>query len=94
MTLIRPPSASDKEMSASDKEMSACAKLQSSFSPIRIVGGCEKTFTIVTYVVDTNVLVYRHDPRFPEKQAKATRLLRDGLANGEARIPAPTARSV
>lgn len=41
----------------------------------------------MTFVVDTNVLVYRHDPRFPGKQTTATRLLRDGLASGEARIP-------
>jgi predicted nucleic acid-binding protein len=41
----------------------------------------------VAYLVDTNVLVYRHDPRFPDKQAVATRMLRDGLTSGEARLP-------
>lgn len=30
-------------------------------------------------LVDTNVLVYRFDPRFPTKQATATRLLRKGV---------------
>lgn len=38
-------------------------------------------------LVDTNVLVYRYDPRDPDKQAVATRLLRDGLANGSCAIP-------
>lgn len=41
----------------------------------------------MAFLVDTNILVYRHDPRFPAKQMKAVKLLRDGLANGEARIP-------
>ncbi len=30
-------------------------------------------------LVDTNVLVYRFDPRHPEKQRRATALLRDGI---------------
>ena len=38
-------------------------------------------------LVDTNVLVYRFDPRFPDKQATATRLLRDGLERGTCLIP-------
>lgn len=38
-------------------------------------------------LVDTNVLVYRHDPRFPDKQRKATALLRSGLKDGSLRIP-------
>ena len=38
-------------------------------------------------LIDTNVLVYRHDPRFPEKQQIATDVLRDGARTGEARIP-------
>lgn len=38
-------------------------------------------------LVDTNVLVYRVDPRFPPKQARATEVLRRGLANGEIRVP-------
>lgn len=40
----------------------------------------------MTFLVDTNVLVYRHDARFPEKQAGAIELLRRGVASGEARI--------
>jgi predicted nucleic acid-binding protein len=41
----------------------------------------------VAALVDTNVLVYRFDPRFPDKQATATRLLRDGLERGTCLIP-------
>jgi len=35
----------------------------------------------VAALVDTNVLVYRFDPRFPEKQRRATDLLRRGIAD-------------
>ncbi len=38
-------------------------------------------------LVDTNVLVYRHDDRFPEKQRTANSLLRRGLVTGQLRIP-------
>ena len=38
-------------------------------------------------LVDTNVLVYRFDPRFPEKQARATEVLRRGVADGSLRLP-------
>lgn len=38
-------------------------------------------------LVDTNVLVYRFDPRFPEKQRIATELLRRGIARNSIRIP-------
>ena len=41
----------------------------------------------MAFLVDTNVLVYRFDPRFPEKQATARNLLRRGLAEDKARIP-------
>lgn len=37
-------------------------------------------------LVDTNVLVYRFDDRFPEKQAQADRLLRDGIARDSVRV--------
>jgi predicted nucleic acid-binding protein len=42
---------------------------------------------IAAALIDTNVLVYRFDPRFPEKQAIATRLLREGLKADSVRIP-------
>ena len=38
-------------------------------------------------LVDTNVLVYRYDPRDPAKQRAAQALLRDGLERGVLRIP-------
>lgn len=38
-------------------------------------------------LVDTNVLVYRFDPRIPEKQDAAVALLRLGLADDSLRIP-------
>lgn len=38
-------------------------------------------------LVDTNVLVYRFDPRFPEKQRVATELLRAGIADDSIRVP-------
>lgn len=41
----------------------------------------------MAYLVDTNILVYRFDPRFPEKQATARSLLRKGLAEDAVRIP-------
>jgi len=41
----------------------------------------------VAALVDTNILVYRFDPRFPDKQRTATQLLRDGIANDSIRVP-------
>ena len=38
-------------------------------------------------LVDTNVLVYRFDPRFPEKQRVASELLRRGIAEDSIRLP-------
>ena len=32
-------------------------------------------------LVDTNILVYRFDPRFPDKQRRATAALYRGLVN-------------
>jgi predicted nucleic acid-binding protein len=41
----------------------------------------------VAALVDTNVLVYRFDSRFPKKQKRATEILRAGLASGSIRLP-------
>jgi len=49
--------------------------------------GAARTSTSVAALVDTNVLVYRFDPRFPAKQARATELLRQGIANDSVRLP-------
>ena len=41
----------------------------------------------MTALVDTNILVYRFDSRFPAKQAIATESLRRGIAEGSIRVP-------
>jgi predicted nucleic acid-binding protein len=41
----------------------------------------------VAALVDTNVLVYRFDPRFPRKREIATKVLRRGLVEDQVRIP-------
>jgi predicted nucleic acid-binding protein len=41
----------------------------------------------VVSLVDTNILVYRFDSRFPEKQQTASELLREGLKRDILRIP-------
>lgn len=41
----------------------------------------------MTALIDTNVLVYRYDPRFPDKQRVARELLREGIAEGSLRLP-------
>jgi predicted nucleic acid-binding protein len=41
----------------------------------------------VASLVDTNVLVYRLDPRDPAKQSIATSVLRDGLIAGDLVLP-------
>jgi predicted nucleic acid-binding protein len=45
------------------------------------------TSTTVAALVDTDVVVYRFDPRFPEKQRVATSLLRRGIAENSIRLP-------
>ncbi|MBI5510229.1 MAG: PIN domain-containing protein [Deltaproteobacteria bacterium] len=41
----------------------------------------------MAFLVDTNILVYRFDPRYPQKLARARQLFRDGVASGELRLP-------
>jgi predicted nucleic acid-binding protein len=41
----------------------------------------------VAALVDTNILVYRFDPRFPDKQARATELLQSGIIEDSIRVP-------
>ena len=38
-------------------------------------------------LVDTNVLVYRFDPRYPTKQRRATELLRRGIEKDALQLP-------
>lgn len=51
------------------------------------MAGAAQICTIVAALIDTNVLVYRYDPRFPEKQRIATDLLRQGIADDSIRVP-------
>jgi len=48
---------------------------------LRIEGGLATNCTTVAGLVDTNILVYRYDSRFPRKQALATDLLRQGISD-------------
>jgi predicted nucleic acid-binding protein len=41
----------------------------------------------VAALVDTNILVYRFDRRFPEKRKIATEILRRGIAEDSVRLP-------
>jgi predicted nucleic acid-binding protein len=41
----------------------------------------------VAALVDTNVLVYRFDPRFPDRQKVATGILRRGIVEDSVRVP-------
>jgi predicted nucleic acid-binding protein len=41
----------------------------------------------VAALIDTNVLVYRFDPRFPERQRRATEILRQGIDEDSIRLP-------
>ena len=38
-------------------------------------------------LIDTNILIYRYDERFPDKQSSASDVLREGIVNGSLRIP-------
>ena len=49
-------------------------------------GHAKKSISVVS-LVDTNVLVYRFDPRFPQKQRIAAEVLRNGVLNETLRIP-------
>lgn len=52
-----------------------------------IAGGPARSFTIVLALVDTNVLVYRFDPRYEVKKARANSLLQSGLRPGVLSVP-------
>src|SRR5687768_177869 len=55
--------------------------------PRQTAAGRVRRSTPVAALVDTNVLVYRFDPRFPAKQKIATRVLREGIEQGSLRLP-------
>ena len=49
--------------------------------------GARKIYTIVAALIDTNILVYRFDRRFPQKQEIATELLRRGIETNSIVVP-------
>jgi predicted nucleic acid-binding protein len=58
--------------------------------PLRslVIGaGNERISTNVATLVDTSVLVYRFDGRFPDKQKRATEILRRGIIENSVRLP-------
>lgn len=54
--------------------------------PRSAVGG-GRISTTAAALVDTNVLVYSYDARFPAKRRIATKLLRDGILRDSVRLP-------
>jgi predicted nucleic acid-binding protein len=54
---------------------------------LAIGAGNERISTSVAALVDTNVLVYRFDGRFPDKQKRATEILRRGIIENSVRLP-------
>ncbi len=46
-----------------------------------------RTSILVASLIDTNVLVYRFDPRFPQKQRVADETLRRCIAEDNGRLP-------
>ena len=49
-------------------------------------GHAKRSISVIS-LVDTNILVYRFDPRFPQKQRIAAEVLRRGVMNETLRIP-------
>jgi predicted nucleic acid-binding protein len=62
-------------------------KMKSRPNGLRREGGHANSYTCVADLVDTNILVYRYDARFPAKQAIATQLLRNGIVDDSVRLP-------
>ena len=54
---------------------------------LQVEVGPARSCTGVAVLIDTNVLVYRFDLRFPKKQEIATGILRSAIESGDARIP-------
>ena len=57
------------------------------WSSLATEAGAERTSTGVAALIDTNVLVYRFDNRFSDKQKIATEILRRGIIEGSVRLP-------
>lgn len=71
-------------LSASEFDKKACAALH----PGREVGKERSSISVASLqLIDTNILVYRYDHRFPDKQEAAIEFLRQGIQDGCLRIP-------
>src|SRR4051794_24586272 len=82
--LLRARACSTERQSASANAMPARRRL--AVNP-KTEAGLGKSCISVAALVDTNVLVYRFDGRFPKKQECATDLLRRGIADDSLRLP-------
>lgn len=54
---------------------------------LAIEAGSERISTYVVALIDTNVLVYRFDGRFPDKQKRVIEILRRGIIEDSVRLP-------
>ena len=54
---------------------------------LRIEAGSARISTAVAALIDTNVLAYRFDGRFRDKQKRATEILRRGIVEDSIRLP-------
>jgi predicted nucleic acid-binding protein len=66
---------------------SASASARSRRNRVPATGPERTSTTAAARLVDTNVLVYRFDPRYPERQRIATELLAQGISDDTIRIP-------
>ncbi len=55
--------------------------------PPRTVGGNGRICIIVAALIDTNILVYLYDTRYPVKQKVAEQVLRSGIDEDNIRVP-------
>jgi predicted nucleic acid-binding protein len=71
------------------RRLRASASAQRSRKPrnLATAAGRERICTNVAALVDTNILVYRFDSRFPEKQKIAAEILRRGIVEDDVRLP-------
>lgn len=72
---------------ASDSVTSAFGAVEATSPDLKIAAGLGRIYICVAALIDTNILVYRFDFRYPGKQKVATELLRAGARDGSLRIP-------
>jgi predicted nucleic acid-binding protein len=90
-SLFRKPGMSFRQMKNVDsllrRESGSRSGIKSSGLSRAGAAGSGKTFISVAQLIDTNVLVYRVDARFPDKQQTATNLFEELVSSAECRIP-------